>query len=111
MLGAGRAVVLEAFGTVVSAELAGLLDRVGEQAQTSGLDASRFGVACGGRGIEHALEDGRVLASVSTVAEVTGDGDGADRAYGLDAVVACRGAEHIAAGGADAERSDTFWID
>jgi hypothetical protein len=45
------------------------------------------------------------------VAEVTGDVDGADRPNCLYAVVARGGTEHIAAGGADAERANAIFID
>ena len=72
--------------------------------------AAGLGGAGGRGGVEHVLEHGRVLGAVGAVAEVAGDVNRADRAHGLDPVIAGGGAENIAAGGADAEGADAVGV-
>ena len=103
MLAAGSAVVLEALGTVLAAQCAGLLDGLGEQGRSLRLLAAGRDGARVRRRVEHALEHGRVLRAVGAEAELTGDVYGADRGDCLDAVVAPGRREDVAAGGADAE--------
>jgi hypothetical protein len=95
----------------LSAAGAGLLGGVGEELEALRPLAAGLGGAGGRGGVEHVLEHGRVMSSVGAVPELAGDVDGADRAHGLDPVIAGGGAEHVAAGGADTEGADAVRID
>src|SRR5450755_2051241 len=106
MLPAGGAVVLESFPGVLAAAGERLLRGAGKQRE--GLRSLAAGLrGTGGRGsLEHALEHFWILGAVAAAAEVAGDirrGHGTD---GLDAIVAGRRGEHVAARAADPERAD-----
>ncbi|CAG6392012.1 hypothetical protein SCOCK_140210 [Actinacidiphila cocklensis] len=105
------AVVLPAFDTVPSAELAGLLRGLGEHGHHPGVLVAGGGGTRLGGGVQQGLEDGRGLGAVGAVAELSGGFCGGHRGDGLDAVVACGGGQRVAAGGADAQNADAVGVD
>src|SRR4051812_45899457 len=64
------------------------------------LDTFAAGLGCAslGGGVEHALQDGRVLRPVGAIAELSGDVDGGDGRDGLDAVIGSSRRERRAGG-------------
>ena len=64
--------------------------------------------ACRGGGVEHSLDDRRILLAVGAFAELAAEIGGADCRDGLDSMVGGRGGDHVAARGADTQRADTL---
>src|SRR5919106_2379308 len=88
-----------------------MLLAAGEERQPRSALDSRLRRACRGGLLEHALDDDRILLAVAALAEVAAQVDRADRGDGTDAMVGGRRGDHVAAGGADAERADALGID
>src|SRR5919106_1188430 len=88
-----------------------MLLAAGEERQPRSALDSRLRRACRGGLLEHALDDDRILLAVAALAEVAAQIDGADGGDGTDPMIGGRRRDHVAAGGADAERADALGID